>query len=110
MAHVSAVLVTDTMDNTIKLINSTFPGGILQVRGHTDATGSASGNQALSERRAAAARQYLLDHAVDATEVTAVGLGSSRPIAEEANPDGSPDPEGQSFNRRVEIVLRLPAS
>jgi outer membrane protein OmpA-like peptidoglycan-associated protein len=100
---------TDTMDNTIKLINSTFPGGAIQVRGHTDATGSASANQALSERRAGAARQYLLDHRVDATGVTAVGLGSSQPLAEEANPDGSPDPEGQAFNRRVEIVVRLSA-
>jgi len=99
---------TDTMDNTIKLINSRFPGGTIQVRGHTDATGSASTNQALSERRATSARQYLLDHRVDATQVTAAGLGSSQPLAEEANPDGSPDPEGQAFNRRVEIVLRLP--
>jgi outer membrane protein OmpA-like peptidoglycan-associated protein len=101
---------TDTMDNTIKLINSRFPGGTIQVRGHTDATGSPSANQALSERRAAAARQYLLDHKISATEVTAVGMGSSQPLAEEANSDGSPDPEGQAFNRRVELVLRLPAS
>ncbi|OHV65230.1 flagellar motor protein MotB [Pseudofrankia sp. BMG5.36] len=103
-----AIGSTDTMDNTIKLINSRFPGGKIQVRGHTDSTGTAGANQALSERRAGAVRAYLLDHRVNATEVTAVGMGSTRPLAENANPDGSPDPEGQAFNRRVELVLRLP--
>jgi outer membrane protein OmpA-like peptidoglycan-associated protein len=104
-----AIGSTDTMDNTINLINSRFPGGRIQVRGHTDSTGTASVNQALSERRAGVVRAYLLDHHVNATEVTAIGMGSTSPLAEEANPDGSPDPEGQAFNRRVEIVLRLPA-
>lgn len=99
---------TDTLDATIRLINSQFSAGEIQVRGHTDATGAVRGNQTLSENRARVVQQYLLDHAVSATAVTAVGLGSTQPLTEEANPDGSPDPEGQRFNRRVEIVVRLP--
>jgi outer membrane protein OmpA-like peptidoglycan-associated protein len=98
------------MDNTIRMINSRFADGEIQVRGHTDATGTASGNQTLSESRATAVQRYPLDQAVDASAVTAVGFGSTRPLAEEANPDGSPDPEGQRFNRRVEIVVRLAAA
>ncbi|CAI7979420.1 OmpA-like domain-containing protein [Frankia sp. Hr75.2] len=101
---------TDTVDNTIRLINSTFAGGEIQVRGHTDSTGTAGANQQLSERRAAVVRQYLTGHDVNATTATAIGLGSGQPIAENSNPDGTPDPEGQAFNRRVEIVLRLPAA
>ncbi|WP_235489718.1 OmpA family protein, partial [Frankia sp. AvcI1] len=79
----------------------------IQVRGHTDATGSAASNQTLSERRADTVRRYLVDHGTRAASVTSVGLGSTHPLAEEANPDGSPDPEGQRFNRRVELVVRL---
>ncbi|MBL7500091.1 OmpA family protein [Frankia sp. CNm7] len=98
---------TDSLDATINLINAHYAEGDIQVRGHTDATGTASGNQALSERRAGAVQSYLLGHGVRAATVTSVGLGSAHPLAEEANPDGSPDPEGQRFNRRVEIVVRL---
>ncbi|WP_256789321.1 OmpA family protein [Frankia sp. AvcI1] len=102
-----AIGSTDTLDATIRLINSHYAGGDIQVRGHTDATGSAASNQTLSERRADTVRRYLVDHGTRAASVTSVGLGSTHPLAEEANPDGSPDPEGQRFNRRVELVVRL---
>lgn len=39
---------------------------------------------------------------------TSVGLGSAHPLVEEINPDGSTSPAGQHFNRRVELVDRLP--
>jgi outer membrane protein OmpA-like peptidoglycan-associated protein len=99
---------TDTMDNTIRLINRLYPGSAIQVRGHTDSTGTASANQTLSERRAAAAADYLRTHGVNATSITSIGFGSSRPLTEERNPDGSDSVEGRRFNRRVEIALRLP--
>ncbi|ONH31986.1 OmpA family protein [Pseudofrankia asymbiotica] len=99
---------TDTMDATIRLINAHYAGGEIKVRGHTDATGSASVNQPLSERRAAVVQRYLTDHGVQAASVTSVGFGSTRPLVEERNPDGSVNAAGQRFNRRVEIVVRLP--
>ena len=40
--------------------------------------------------------------------MTTIGFGSSRPLAEETNTDGSVSEEGRKFNRRVELVLRLP--
>jgi outer membrane protein OmpA-like peptidoglycan-associated protein len=98
----------DSLDNVIRVINKLFPNGAIQVRGHTDATGSASANQALSQRRAETVRTYLTGHGVVATSVTAVGLGSSRPLVEETNTDGSPSLPGRAFNRRVELVIRLP--
>jgi len=99
---------TDTMDATIRLVNARFPGGDIQLRGHTDATGSAGTNQPLSERRAATVARYLTDHGIRAASVTSVGLGSTRPLVLETNPDGSANPAGQAFNRRVELVVRLP--
>jgi outer membrane protein OmpA-like peptidoglycan-associated protein len=97
---------TDTLDGTIRLLNTRYPKATVQVRGHTDSTGSATANQALSERRAATVRDYLTAHGLNATQVTSVGLGSAQPLAEEHTPTGADNPEGQRFNRRVEIVVR----
>ncbi len=71
----------------------------LTIEGHTDNVGSAASNQALSEKRAAAVRQFLIDsYQVDAARLQAKGLGQSRPA-------GSNDtPEGRQNNRRVELV------
>ncbi|MGI5240956.1 OmpA family protein [Dactylosporangium sp. CA-139066] len=98
----------NTLDPVVALINAKFAGGAIQVRGHTDKTGTASNNQALSERRAATVRDYLTGHGVKAGQVSAAGLGSSQPLVEETNPDGSPSLAGRAFNRRVELAIRLP--
>ncbi|WP_203899609.1 OmpA family protein [Virgisporangium aliadipatigenens] len=91
-----------TLDPLIALLNAKFAGAAVQVRGHTDATGTASANQALSERRAETVRAYLTGHGMQASGVTAVGLGSTRPLVEETND------AGRAFNRRVELAIRLP--
>ena len=83
-------------------------GYMIEVAGHTDATGSASANQALSERRAETVRAYLTGHGVNSSGVTAIGFGSTRPLVEETNTDGSPSTAGRAFNRRVELAIRLP--
>lgn len=102
----AAIASTDTLDATIRLINARYPGGAIQVRGHTDSTGSAAVNQPLSDRRAATVKEYLQSHGVRATEVSSVGLASTQPLAEERTPGGAAIPEGMRFNRRVEIVIR----
>jgi outer membrane protein OmpA-like peptidoglycan-associated protein len=73
----------------------------LTIEGHTDDVGRAESNQTLSERRAAAVRQYLIDnHRIDGTRLEAKGLGQTRPV-------GSNDTaEGRQQNRRVELVKR----
>jgi outer membrane protein OmpA-like peptidoglycan-associated protein len=99
---------SNTLDPVIALVNAKFAGGAIQVRGHTDRTGTAANNQALSERRAATVRDYLTGHGVKAGRLTAAGLGSGQPLVEETNADGSPSLPGRAFNRRVEIAIRLP--
>jgi len=76
------------------------PHGAILVEGHTDSIGSASSNEELSRQRAEAVRQYLVEQGVPAGRVRAVGLGSSRPIADNNTP------EGRANNRRVEIVVQ----
>jgi OOP family OmpA-OmpF porin len=71
----------------------------LAIEGHTDNVGAAAANQALSEKRAAAVRQALVDgYQVDGARLQAKGLGQTKPTA----PNDTP--EGRQSNRRVELV------
>lgn len=102
----TAVHEPETLDGIIRVIDDRWPRARIQVRGHTDSTGSPAANQTLSEGRAASVKEYLQSHGIDAQEVSSVGLGSSQPLTEEREPDGSPSAEGMRFNRRVEVVIR----
>jgi len=70
------------------------------VEGHTDSVGTDAYNQRLSERRANAVRDVLVNQfGLDASRVDAVGYGESRPVA-----DNSTE-EGRAINRRVEAEV-----
>ncbi|MEM9302211.1 MAG: OmpA family protein [Pseudomonadota bacterium] len=75
------------------------PGIQANIEGHTDSTGNADYNLALSLRRANAVRDYLVQLGLDPAQATAEGFGMERPIA----PNDST--EGRQQNRRVEIVF-----
>ncbi|TFG65578.1 MAG: OmpA family protein [Gemmatimonadales bacterium] len=76
------------------------PGISIEVQGHTDAIGSDSYNQGLSERRAASVRDYVVSvESSIAGALTTRGYGESQPIA-----DNGTD-EGRTQNRRVEFVV-----
>src|SRR5262249_44412562 len=57
------------------------PGLKVQVEGHTDSTGSEDFNQVLSEHRANAVRDYLIQQGVNSVSITAAGMGESQPVA-----------------------------
>lgn len=70
------------------------------VEGHTDSVGTDAYNQRLSERRANAVRDVLVnEHGLDNSRVRAVGYGESRPVADNATE------EGRAINRRVEAEV-----
>ena len=71
----------------------------LIVEGHTDSQGSDSYNQGLSQRRADAVRNYLVEQGYPADRIQARGMGKGSPIADNASP------EGRANNRRVEIII-----
>ena len=75
------------------------PGLNLQIEGYTDSTGTMELNQKLSEQRANAVRDFLLNQGVNTNNMTAVGYGSNYPIA--ANDTAA----GRKMNRRVELVV-----
>jgi len=71
----------------------------LTIEGHTDNAGSAADNQALSDKRAAAVKQYLVSkYSIDATRLKSVGYGATKPVSPNTTS------EGRQNNRRVELV------
>lgn len=86
-------------------IVASYPKGAVQVRGHTDSTGSAAANQSLSERRAATVAAFFGSHGI--ANPTSVGLGQTVPNYQEKNADGTDSTVGRNQNRRIEVVIRL---
>lgn len=81
------------------------PASKLKIGGYTDALGSDRYNLNLSNKRAAAVKQALLDYEVPVAQVETVGFGAADPLLPNVNPDGSDNPDGRSRNRRAEILL-----
>jgi aconitate hydratase len=71
-----------------------------EIGGHTDNVGNAGSNQALSEARATAVRDYLVSKGVSAAALTAAGYGDTKPAADNATA------EGKAKNRRIEFTAQ----
>ncbi len=71
----------------------------IQINGHTDNVGSEIDNQQLSEARAEAVYQFLVENGIVAERLRFKGFGESQPIA------SNDTPEGRQRNRRTEFVV-----
>jgi outer membrane protein OmpA-like peptidoglycan-associated protein len=76
-----------------------YPNTNVLIVGHTDASGTADYNQALSERRAQAAADFLVSQGVSASRLRTVGRGETEPVATNATD------AGRAQNRRVEVAI-----
>jgi outer membrane protein OmpA-like peptidoglycan-associated protein len=77
------------------------------ISGHSDSKGQEDYNQKLSLKRAEAVKDWLVKNAgVDAGILRTEGLGETKPVAPNTNPDGSDNPDGRQKNRRVEILIK----
>ncbi|MBZ5602384.1 MAG: OmpA family protein [Acidobacteriia bacterium] len=85
------------LNNVAKMMKDN-PGWTIRVEGYTDNVGRSDSNQKLSQQRAQAVMNWLADHGVDRSRMTAKGHGASRPVADNSTDDG------RAKNRRVEIV------
>ncbi|MGY8894197.1 MAG: outer membrane protein OmpA [Burkholderiales bacterium] len=72
---------------------------VIVAVGHTDATGPASYNQALSVKRAGAVKAYLVSKGIDANRIYSEGKGETSPVADNSTRSG------RSKNRRVEMEV-----
>lgn len=82
-----------------------FPGLIVEISGHTDASGSDELNQRLSQKRAEAVAAYLVQNGIENKRLRTIGFGESKPIAINYNPDGKANKQGMSLNRRFEFTI-----
>jgi outer membrane protein OmpA-like peptidoglycan-associated protein len=76
-----------------------YPDLRLEIDGYTDAIGSDDYNQTLSDKRAEAVRDYLVNSGVSMNNVVARGLGKSDPVADNSTA------AGRQLNRRVEMIV-----
>lgn len=77
----------------------------VEVVAHTDSKGTNDYNIALSNRRGAMAKKYLVNRGIAAERIKTDVRGETTPIAKNATADGKDLPEGRQFNRRVEFIL-----
>ena len=78
------------------------PDQQIAIEGYTDSRGSDETNQTLSEHRAQSVKNYLVAQGLAGDHISAVGLGPSKPVADNSTAEGRAD------NRRVEIVVKPP--
>lgn len=97
----STVLRSDTIESLTEATSvlTSYPQSQASVVGHTDSIGSAEYNQAISEKRAQAVVDRLLEAGVNPEQLEWHGEGESRPIADNTTA------EGRAQNRRVEVTI-----
>ena len=88
----------DTLD-TVAVSMNKYPNSLIDVYGHTDATGSDAYNQTLSENRAHVVADYLTSRGVNPARIRSTGFGKTQPVA------SNDTIEGRAANRRVEIKI-----
>jgi outer membrane protein OmpA-like peptidoglycan-associated protein len=76
-----------------------YPNSNFSIEGHTDSDGKDAANQALSDNRAAAVKNYLVENGIAASRLTSAGYGETKPI------DSNKTKAGKANNRRVEVKL-----
>jgi outer membrane protein OmpA-like peptidoglycan-associated protein len=85
--------------DSVTLVLKEYEKTVVEVAGHTDSQGSGEYNQALSERRAGTVAGYLVNRGVMEMRVIKIGLGETRPVADNETE------AGRAANRRVELTL-----
>lgn len=78
------------------------PAARIAITGHTDALGDETYNQVLSEQRAMAVADFLVQRGLERDRLLTAGAGSRRPVAD------NDAPRGRERNRRIEFKLLWP--
>ncbi len=88
------------LDEVVKIVNE-YTDYQLLIDGHTDNTGKADKNQILSDKRAAAVKNYFIKKGVDASRIVSTGYGDTKPLVENNSA------ANKAKNRRVELNMKL---
>lgn len=77
----------------------------VQVNGYSDSKGSDSYNLILSSKRASEVKNILVSFGIHSDRIASKGFGETSSVALNTKEDGSDNPEGRGYNRRVELIL-----
>ncbi len=92
------------LDRVVELMNK-YPEMIVEIGSHTDRRGGITYNRILSENRAQATRDYIIDKGVSPKRIQAKGYGESVPVVNCASDDSCTE-EQHELNRRSEFVIK----
>ncbi len=90
--------------NVIKAMMEKHASLVIGIVGYTDEIGSESYNIHLSKLRAEMAAKYIISDKIDKERVKVIARGEANPVAMNKNADGTDNPDGRHYNRRVELV------
>ncbi len=93
---------------SIKNILVNNPGLTVEIAGYTDSKGSNEFNKRLADKRAQAVISYLTSSGIENTIFIKKSFGESNPVAINFNADGTDNPEGRKYNRRVTFGIVNP--
>ncbi len=94
--HPASYALMDKLAAAAKLC----PAAQIEIGGHTDSAGALDSNMKLSQARAESVRAYLANKGISANQLTAVGYGPTKPIADNRTP------AGMQKNRRTEFIVK----
>ncbi len=92
----------------LKNILITYPDLTIEVAGYTDSKGSTEYNRRLADKRAQAVIDYFTLSGIEGGKFVKKAFGESNFVAVNSNPDGSDNPEGRQYNRRVTFGIVNP--
>jgi outer membrane protein OmpA-like peptidoglycan-associated protein len=92
------------LKNLVMLMKSN-PNMKVEISGHTDSKGDDAYNMKLSDERAQAVVNRLVEKGITTERMKAKGYGETQPVAPNTKPNGTDDPEGRQLNRRVELTI-----
>lgn len=92
------------LDRVVKFLNE-YPNVEIEMSAHTDSKGADDYNMTLSDNRARSVMEYILSKGIATNRIISKGYGETKPVAANANTDGSDNPEGRQLNRRVEFKI-----
>lgn len=96
------------LDKLVEILNDNPEILKIELSSHTDNIGTDAKNMDLSQRRANSSVAYLIKRGIAPNRLEAKGYGETKPVALNANADGSDNPAGRARNRRTEFrILEL---
>jgi len=92
----------------LKTIMTNYPELTVEVAGYTDAKGGAEYNRILADKRAQTVIDFMVSKGIDKSKFSKKAFGKSNFAAINSNPDGTDNPEGRKYNRRVTFGIINP--